>query len=59
MNPDSIVDYVRWLDQRHNRLRDAAQTHRANKRTLALPGTIDRFDEDLWATLDESYEGDD
>ena len=52
MNPDSIVDYVKWLDARHYRLTSAVSTHRANKRELSIPGSIDDFDRKLWATLD-------
>ena len=58
MNPDSIVDYVRWLDRRHNNLRDAVQTHRAMKTTKAIHGSVDRFDTELWAALDAAYEED-
>lgn len=52
MNPDSIVEYVRWLDGRHNRLRQAVITHQTLKREHALPGTIDQFDTELWSVLD-------
>lgn len=56
MDPDSIVEYVRWLDGRHNRLREAVETHRTMKRSMALPGTIDQFDAELWSALDSAYE---
>lgn len=52
MEPDSIVEYVRWLDARHNRLVSAVVEHRELKRRMALPGTIDQFDTELWAVLD-------
>lgn len=52
MDPDSIAEYVRWLDQRHNRLVAAVAEHRELKRRMALPGTIDQFDLELWAALD-------
>lgn len=58
MNPDSIVEYVRWLELRHNRLRDAVQYHRAAKTERALPGSVDEFDRELWSALSASYEGD-
>lgn len=51
MNPDSIVDYVKWLDARHYRLTSAVSTHRANKNELSIPGSIDDFDRKLWAIL--------
>jgi len=52
MDPDSIAEYVRWLDRRHNRLVAAVAEHRELKRRMALPGTIDQFDLELWAALD-------
>jgi hypothetical protein len=54
-NPDSIVEYVKWLDGRHNRLVNAVVAHRAYKRQRAIPGSVDEFDRELWATLDASY----
>ena len=54
-DPDSIVQYVTWLDGRHNRLVNAVVSHRAYKQSHALPGTIDAFDRELWATLDAVY----
>jgi hypothetical protein len=58
-DPDSIVEYVRWLDKRHTNLRDAIQHHRVMKLEHSLPGSIDEFDRTLWAALEASYEGDD
>lgn len=56
MNPDSIVEYVRWLNSRHETLRDAILEHRINKTEHALPGSIDEFDRTLWLALDSSYD---
>jgi hypothetical protein len=56
MNPDSIVEYVQWLDSRYNRLINAIMGHRASKRGLALPGSIDGFDRELWSVLDAVYD---
>ncbi len=56
MNPDSVVEYVKWLDGRHNRLVNAVVLHRAHKRELALPGSIDGFDRELWSVLDAVYD---
>jgi hypothetical protein len=56
--PDSIVEYVKWLDLRHNRLRDAVLEHRVNKLERSLAGSIDEFDRSLWAALDAAYESD-
>ena len=50
-DPDSIVEYVRWLDKRHNTLREAVETHRTNKTQRAIPGSIDQFDRELWSTF--------
>jgi hypothetical protein len=55
-DPDSIVQYVAWLDRRHNRLVDSVLLHRASKEEHSLPGTIDNFDRELWAALDAVYE---
>jgi hypothetical protein len=57
MNPDSIVEYVKWLDARHNRLREAVRQHESDKTERALPGSIDEFDRTLWAELRKSHEG--
>jgi hypothetical protein len=51
-DPDSVIEYVKWLDARHYRLTSAVSTHRANKQNLAIPGSIDEFDRHLWAVLD-------
>jgi hypothetical protein len=59
MNPDSIVEYVRWLDARHQALRDAVLHHRASKMEHSIPGSVDEFDRELWAALAAAYEGDD
>jgi hypothetical protein len=58
-DPDSIVEYVRWLDGRHEALRNAVSQHRANKRKHAIPGSIDGFDHELWRALDATYEAED
>jgi hypothetical protein len=55
-DPDSIVQYVTWLDRRYNRLVDAVFLHRASKRDHSIPGTIDNFDRELWDTLDSVYD---
>ena len=55
-DPDSIVQYVTWLDGRHNRLVDAVLRHRNDKRELSVPGSIDAFDHLLWSTVDGIYE---
>lgn len=55
MEPDSIVDYVRRLDKRYNRLRDAVIEHRADKQAHALPGSIDAFDRELWSIIDRAF----
>ncbi len=54
-DPDSIVQYVTWLDGRYNRLLNAILEHETNKRALAIPGSIDNFDHELWKTLDWAY----
>lgn len=54
--PDSIVQYVTWLDRRYNRLVDAVLLHRSVKREHAIPGSIDNFDRELWNTLDSVYD---
>ena len=59
MDPDSIVEYVRWLDSRHQALRDAVLHHRASKMQNSIPGSIDGFDRKLWASLEAAYEGED
>jgi len=59
MEPDSIVEYVRGLDKRHNRLREAVLQHRADKTERSLPGTIDAFDRELWAIVDRAFPQDD
>jgi len=51
-DPDSVVEYVRWLDARHYRLTSAVSMHRANKQDLAIAGSIDAFDRHLWSVLD-------
>lgn len=56
MEPDSIVEYVRRLDERHNRLVEAVANHQTMKRAMALPGTIDQFDIELWAALQPATE---
>jgi hypothetical protein len=56
--PDSIVQYVTWLDSRHNRLVDAVMSHRANKRERAIPGSTDNFDRELWSVLDHVHSDD-
>jgi hypothetical protein len=56
MNPDSLVEYVKWLDHRYNRIINAIMNHRASKRDLALPGSIDGFDRELWSVLDAVYD---
>lgn len=58
MNPDSIIQYVRWMELRHDRLRDAVQHHRASKTEHAIPGSIDDFDRELWKALELSYQDD-
>ena len=58
-DPDSIVEYVRWLDTRHQNLRDAVSNHRASKRRRAIPGSIDGFDHELWRALDAAYDSED
>lgn len=55
-DPDSIVQYVTWLDRRYNRLVDAVLLHRSIKRENAIPGSIDNFDRELWNTLDSVYD---
>jgi hypothetical protein len=57
-DPDSIVEYVRSLDRRYNRLRDAVLSHRADKTERALPGSIDDFDRELWSVLDRAFPAD-
>ncbi len=57
-DPDSIVQYVTWLDGRYNRIVNAVIAHRAYKRERALAGSIDDFDRELWATLDAVYSDD-
>jgi hypothetical protein len=59
MNFDSIVEYVRWLDRRHNSLREAVKTHRMMKTTMAIHGSIDGFDRELWKAMELSYQGED
>jgi hypothetical protein len=51
-DPDSIVEYVKWLDGRHNRLVNAVAAHRSNKTHRAIPGAIDDFDRNLWKALE-------
>jgi len=58
-DPDSIVGYVRWLDGRHQALRNAVASHRLSKRQRAIPGSIDGFDHELWRALDATYESQD
>jgi len=58
-DPDSIVEYVRGLDKRYNRLRDAVLEHRANKTERALRGTVDAFDRELWSIIDRAFPQDD
>ena len=55
-DPDSIVEYVRSLDRRYNRLRDAVLEHRADKMNRALPGSIDMFDRELWDILERGFD---
>ena len=55
MEPDSIVEYVRSLDKRYNRLRDAVLSHRADKQHKAVPGSIDAFDRELWSIVDRAF----
>jgi len=50
-DPDSIVEYVRSLDRRHQRTIQAIREHRTNKEQHAIEGTIDGFDRQLWATI--------
>ena len=57
-DPDSIVEYVRWLDSRLNRLANAILEHKTNKQNLSIPGSIDGFDHELWKTLDWAYNDD-
>jgi hypothetical protein len=57
--PDSIVEYVRWLDGRHEALRAAVTQHRSSKQTHSIPGSIDEFDRVLWSALDASKGEDD
>jgi len=52
-DPDSIVEYVRSLDRRYERLAQAVRTHRADKQHRAIPGSIDEFDRILWASVAE------
>ena len=54
-DPDSIVEYVRDLDARYNRLRDAVFTHRAEKEENSLPGSVDAFDRELWAIAERAF----
>jgi len=54
-DPDSIVEYVKWLDSRFNRLVDAISNHRTQKHDLALAGSIDGFDRELWAHLEWAH----
>jgi hypothetical protein len=58
-DPDSIVEYVRWLDTRHEALRSAVSHHRISKQRRAIPGSIDGFDQDLWRALDAAYDSQD
>jgi hypothetical protein len=58
-DPDSIVEYVRWLDGRHQTLREAVANHRISKTQLSIPGSIDGFDHELWRALDAAYESED
>ena len=55
-DPDSIVEYVRSLDRRYNRLRDAVLVHRADKMNHSLPGSIDMFDRELWDILERGFD---
>lgn len=54
-DPDSIVEYVRSLDKRYNRLRDAVLDHRAEKQAKSLPGSVDAFDRELWSIVDRAF----
>lgn len=56
MDPDSIVEYVRWLTAKHDDLREAVIEHRMNKTQRAIAGSIDEFDRALWSSLDLSYD---
>jgi len=57
-DPDSLVEYVKWLDTRFNRLVAAIEEHRSNKKHLSLPGTVDNFDWELWENLQWAYKVD-
>jgi len=52
-NPDSLVEYIRALDRRYEKLSEAVRTHHYQKLEHALPGTIDGFDRELWASVAE------
>ena len=54
-DPDTIVEYVKWLDKRFNRLVNAIQAHRVDKQYHAIEGSIDQFDRELWKNLDWAY----
>jgi len=56
--PDSIVEYVRNLDRRYNRLRDAVIDHRTEKQAKALPGSIDAFVRELWSIVERAFPAD-
>jgi hypothetical protein len=56
-DPDSIVEYVRHLDAKYNRLLAAIREHEFAKNNLDLIGleTHNEADEKLWAIMKEGY----
>lgn len=49
-DPDSVVQYVVWLDRRFNQLVSAISEHRAFKSE-----PYDEHDLELWSNLDWAY----